>query len=314
MSWRIMLEGKELGSRDDIRFQLIDILKMNPRALRQAYVDELIKRVKTYPHYKLIENIKYFADAHGKQKYRNRVMLLEFIEKETNKEYAILFLRLGNKNILPIAVWPDKFAKMIAENFSVLQNYIKDIVLSPEKFSQVYMVLPLPPNKMPEELPDQFLWTAIFEGDLPGTEDDWTYEFIDVSGSKTTSKIYTDDILTNILKMTKTYSHYQIKPEIKQVISNVSGKKLIRTNCLILHVLDKSESTFVNLLFHAEKPNFNEIIGVWPQEVAGAFLKNKNVFDPLLKQLIQIPTQYKEVYIFLTVDYKDQIAEILSSL
>ncbi|MFX1294702.1 MAG: hypothetical protein ACFFD2_07590 [Promethearchaeota archaeon] len=308
LTWTITLEGELPIKADDIQFVFKDISRLNPRVLRPAFFQDLFNRIDEYDYYVGVENVKNVINNEGESLPFQLCSVLFSTKKETQQQEGVAFLQLDDGNFLPIAVWPTEFAELIITDLRILHEYIKNVIQQPEKYNDVRFIIPIKFGEEYGKVPKQILWSVIFEGETPGSEDDWGLEFIDLKQYQKEPKILIRNYFQELIRILDTNSHYRVIRQIKQVKSNMN-ETLPIDDCIVINAFGKEEEIYFNFLLHSISYEEKEIIGIWPPTVAEAFLKNKDLLNNLILRLIQTPEFFSEVHIFIPIKIEEQIAK-----
>jgi hypothetical protein len=155
-------------------------------------------------------------------------------------------------------------------------------------------------NETPEE--EEFaIWDVTFEGEKPGTADDFVLSFVD-SSFLVGEPLLTNQFVDDLVLITKQTDHYNIIGNIKEIIDDEGVNQSDKNIYAILGILNNGlRIGFLigNVIENSQ--DFWHVAAVWPEGLARKVLENPEVFRTALLLLVDQPETWARVDIIIPI-------------
>ena len=136
------------------------------------------------------------------------------------------------------------------------------------------------------------IWKVTFEGESPGSADDFTLEFTDIRdvigefiGLKT-------EAIKKIKEKIEKYENYHEIGNVKEIVGP-EGEGIVEEACIVLLGIDKNEMRFGFLLALAEDKI--SLIALWPKAYADAVRDNDRLLSGVIYYMVERPDNWRRV-------------------
>lgn len=147
---------------------------------------------------------------------------------------------------------------------------------------------------------DEFAWWDVtFEGESPGSADDFVLSFVD-SSFLVGEPLLTNEFIDDLVLITKQTDHYNIIGNIKEIIDDEGVNQSDKNICAILGILRNGlRIGFLIGNVIVDNQDFWHIAAVWPEGLARKVVENPEVFKTALLLLVDQPEEWARVDIII---------------
>jgi len=141
--WKVLLEGAESGTHDDIALSFQDTKElMEPLVVERYILEEISKAGKGKNHYSELPNVKEVtSDKGGSIPIGKTAVILSTLKETKNKIGILLFLK-DEFNLEVRGLRPNNFAKEAAQDNTKITALLTKLTKEPDAFEDVNIVYP----------------------------------------------------------------------------------------------------------------------------------------------------------------------------
>ena len=141
--WKVLLEGAESGTHDDIALSFQDTKElMEPPVFERYILEEITKAGKGKDHYSELPNIKEVTSDKGESIATKKTAVVLVTLKETKNKIGILLSLKGKFNFEVRGLRPNNFAKEVAQDNTKVTALLTKLTKEPDAFEDVNIVYP----------------------------------------------------------------------------------------------------------------------------------------------------------------------------
>jgi hypothetical protein len=147
-------------------------------------------------------------------------------------------------------------------------------------------------------------WDITFDGEDPGTADDFVLSFIDCS-FLVGEPLLTNEFMDDLILLIKKHENYNIIGNIKEIVDDIGeiqSDKNIYAMLGILHNGLRVGFLLGNLIDNDK--DYWHIAAIWPQQFAQKVVENQEIFHKALLMFVDKPDEWLRVDLIVPISKK----------